>query len=179
MTPRHLFEFCQENITQVKFSYSSTKDYEEESGKLESRFGLIKTLPGTQKLHSFIPNSMHELEVKTFSHSSHSKIASVSIYPSQKNPLENINGYVTVEYDGHWWLACVLAVNQACLEVKVSFLHPAGPSPSFTYPTHPDVLVVKNDQILTTVDPVTSTGRTYQLPTVQMEKATFVLSSKY
>ena len=63
--------------------------------------------------------------------------------------------------------------------MKLSFLHPAGPSPSFTYPTHPDILVVKNDQILTTVDPVTSTGRTYQLPTVQMEKATFVLSSKY
>ena len=50
-----------------------------------------------------------------------------------------ITGFITCIYDDQWWVACVLqtGVNG---EVKVSFLHPNGPSRSFRYPHRPDIL---------------------------------------
>ena len=47
--------------------------------------------------------------------------------------------------------------------VKVSFLHPNGPSRSFRYPYTPDILNIPLSDILTKVDPRTVTGRVYTL----------------
>ena len=48
-------------------------------------------------------------------------------------------------------------------KVKVSFLHPHGPSRSFRYPQRPDILTIPFSYILTKVDPRTVTGRVYTL----------------
>lgn len=66
-------------------------------------------------------------------------------------------------YEHNWWLAYVLAKNETDDEVKVSFLHPAGPSPSFSFPSRPDILWVSIIQILSLVNPITPTGRVYRL----------------
>ena len=42
--------------------------------------------------------------------------------------IDMISGFVTCSYDREWWLACVLEVDAENLEVKVSFLHPCGPT---------------------------------------------------
>lgn len=55
---------------------------------------------------------------------------------------------------------------------KVSFLHPHGPAKSnCTYPAVPDILRVHRSDILTTVDPLTATGRVYILTKAETENA--------
>jgi hypothetical protein len=44
--------------------------------------------------------------------------------------LKDITGCVTCMYDNFWWLGCVLSVSKESNDVKISFLHPHGPSAS-------------------------------------------------
>lgn len=78
--------------------------------------------------------------------------------------------------DNEWWLGCVLGVEDN--EVKISFLEPHGPAPSFKYPRSPDVLVLNKADVLTKVDPTTQTGRVYNLSVVECSKATRKLQSR-
>ena len=81
----------------------------------------------------------------------------------EKLRFEEIRDYVTAVYDNNLWLGYVLEKNEEQDEVKITFLHPSGPTKSFSYPRHPDVLWVSIVDILTRVNPVTPTGRTYVL----------------
>ena len=48
-------------------------------------------------------------------------------------------------------------------EVKLTFLHPHGPSNSFKYPEPQNIHTITMDDILTLVDPRTRSGRVYSL----------------
>ena len=86
--------------------------------------------------------------------------------------IEEISGYVTCIYDAQWWLAFVLETDKVNAEVKVTFMHPRGPSRSFKYPSQPDILIVPSSDILTKVDAKTATGRTYTLSRKESKLAT-------
>ena len=70
--------------------------------------------------------------------------------------FEEVKGYVTVQYDGWWWLGMVTSLVQREREVAINFLNPHGPARSFTYPERSDNLVVGMGDILTTVHPTTA-----------------------
>ncbi len=57
MTPCQLFDWATINIPAVHFEYCSAEDNEMEQKYLEQRFMKARTIPGTRKLHSFIPIS--------------------------------------------------------------------------------------------------------------------------
>ena len=59
---------------------------------------------------------------------------------------DEIRGFVVCIYGNEWWLGCVLQLNGD--DVRVNFLHPHGPSPSFSYPHHPDILTVSVEDVL-------------------------------
>ena len=73
---------------------------------------------------------------------------------------ESIVGFITCLCDGNWWLACVLGINQEESQVKLTFLHPHGPS---KYPEIQDIRTIPTDDILTLADPRTRTGHVYTL----------------
>ena len=98
---------------------------------------------------------------KEYSSSSSSKEERVIIRGDELT-LEEITGFITCIYDDQWWVACVLQT-EVNGEVKVSFLHPNGPSRSFRYPHRPDILNIPLSDILSKVDPRTVTGRVYTL----------------
>lgn len=62
--------------------------------------------------------------------------------------------------------------------VSVKFLHPEGPSKSFSFPTNEDVVCLPHNDVLTTVSPQTATGRTYALTEKEMKAASEVLNIK-
>ena len=62
-----------------------------------------------------------------------------------------------------WWLGYVFEKGEEHDEVKITFLHPCGPAPSFSYLRHADVLWLSVVDILARVNPVTPTGITYAL----------------
>ncbi len=88
--------------------------------------------------------------------------------------VESISGFVACLRDGQWWLACVLQMHVENSRVKLTFLHPHGPSNSFKYPAVQDIHTVPVKHVLGTVDPRTRTGRTYTL----LKKETKFVSEK-
>ena len=89
--------------------------------------------------------------------------------------FEDVKGYVTVQYDRWWWLGMVTSLDQKEREVAINFLHPSGPARSFSYPERPDNLVVGMEDIITTANPTTATGRTYTLKKEHMAQVSNAL----
>ena len=120
------------------------------------RFQNSQTIPGTRKLHSFVPISRDTVKVRPYSLSITFKEEKV-IKQEIEREIDAVSGYVTCEHNAQWWLAFAVEVGTENAEVKLTFLHPHGPSRSFKYPSIPD--------ILTKVNPKTPTGRghTYTL----------------
>lgn len=161
-TPQQLFEWAVENIAKIELAYSTQEDYVESECFLKNRFDQALAIKGTHQYHAFIPESTSKILVKNFSMNSEALEKEVS-KSSDKLKLADVSGYIIVVYDAKWWLAYVLEKNEELDEIKVTFLHPAGPSKSFSYPRNADILWVSVTDVLMKVDPVTPTGRTYVL----------------
>ena len=116
-----------------------------------------KTTPGTRKL-LFI--SKDRVRTRVFSSSSVSKEKRVASC-ERELPVEQILGFVTCSYNGHWWVAYVLQLYADTSEVRLTFLHPHAPSHSFRYPRVQDNLTIPISDVLTTVDSRTATGCVY------------------
>ena len=129
MTPRQLFDWACSNIPTAYFGYCSNEDYEREKISLEHRFKLSCTIPGTRKLHSFILILDSTVQVKFYSLSDDSRKERVALAKNEIPP-ESIVGFVTCLHEEKWWLACVLEVCSEKKEVKLTLLHPHGPSNS-------------------------------------------------
>ena len=113
-----------------------SKEHDLETKELEQRLARSRTVPGTQKLHCFIPTSVHTVEVKLFSSSRVSRRERVDVGSAVTWPslATTIGGYVTIAYNEQCWLGCVVAEHEAERCITVTFLHPCIPAPSFVYP---------------------------------------------
>ena len=163
MTPRQLFDWAVINVPSVHFDHCSIDDHEVEKKCLEQRFMKARTIPGTRKLHSFIPNSKDKLQVKTFSVSHSWKEERVTTTEDDLPP-ESISGFVTCTVDKKWWLACVL------------HLTPLRPSMYFRYPPTDHTVKLATKDVLTSVDPRTRTGRVHTLSQKEIKSAPRKLS---
>lgn len=79
----------------------------------------------------------------------------------------------------NWWLAYILDKNKDQDEVKVTFLHPKGPAPSFSYPKRPDILWIPFTDVLCIVNPTTPTGRFYVLSEDDILRSNEMLSQYF
>ena len=111
MTPRQLFDWASTAVPSAHFGYCSMEDYEREQHNLERRFHQSRTIPGTRKLHSFVPISNSKVRVSYYSSSDNSREERVTLRTNDLPP-ESIVGFVTCLCDGKWWLACVLEIIQ-------------------------------------------------------------------
>lgn len=175
-TPRQLFEWAVKTFTNIDFVYSSQEEYAESDLFLKSRFDQALTIKGTQQYHAFIPMSTSKVLVKIFSDDIQSLEKEVSKSPN-KLKLKDISGYVTVVYEGNWWLGYVLQKNKELDEVKITFLHPSGPSKSFKYPRNANVLWVSVVNVIRKVNPVTPTRRNYVLQKKDLHQTNVAFSS--
>eukprot|EP00731_Ephydatia_muelleri_P003574 Em0001g3574a len=67
LTARQLYEFAITEIKGMDFTFASQEEHDREASLLEERLKASRTVPGTQKLHSFVPLSNNTVEVKSFS----------------------------------------------------------------------------------------------------------------
>ena len=77
---------------------------------------------------------------------------------------EEVSGYVICIHNSRWWLGCVLEKDLENVQVKLSLLHPSGPSWSFRYPCAPEIVTVPLFRVVLLVELRTTTGRTYTIP---------------
>lgn len=197
MTPRQLFVWAKENIRSINFEYIPKSAHVIENEEMQERFKLCKRIPGTRKFHAFIPESETTLTAKLFSRAASGVKATVIKKPDEPDEpddldeengldepseqnleIDDIKGFVICMYDKKWWLACVLQTFSVTEEVKMTFLHPHGPNPSFVYPEKPDILSLPVHDILMLTDPQTVTGRTYKIPDLDMHRASSKLEKR-
>ena len=152
ITPLQLYQWASSSIPGVNFEYCTLEEYDSEKTQLEKRFDNSRTIAGTRRLHCFIPNSRDSLQTKRYSISSCSKVERVTKLETDIE-LEQVAGYVTCKYEGHWWLAQVLVKDSDNSEVKLSLLHPHGPSRSFKHPLSPNIINMALADVLTIVEP--------------------------
>ena len=162
MTPFQLYEWASKNIPSVTFMYCTTEEYEREKSFLEDRFQKSRTIAGTRSLHAFIPKSTDTMTTKRFSLSTTSKDVKVMKERGELE-MEEVSGYVICIHSNQWWLGCVLEKDLENVQVKLSLLHPSGPSRSFRYPRAPEIVTVPLFRVVLLVEPRTSTGRTYTI----------------
>ena len=179
LSPLQLFQFVEANLKGINADFVDSEERSAEERLLIDRFATAKTIAGTQKLHCFIPISRSSLRVKEYSGSSTSRDVSIrkGCYEVVKD--NQIRGYIAVEYDREWWVAYVMEVYPERCEVKVSFLHPRGPNPSFFYPRHAEILVIDTSDVLTSLDPKTTSGRTYTISKDESQRATLTLQTRF
>ncbi|GBL80081.1 hypothetical protein AVEN_29089-1 [Araneus ventricosus] len=135
---------------------------------LAHRFSKAIPIPGTQKLHAFIPSCCGAKISKTFSFATSYQVIS----KGEILNFRDMNGYVISMYNEKWWLSYVLGENK----VKVTFLHPSGPSPSFLYPLTPHVLWIPSSDIIYKMNPITPTGRVNILPVEEKKKIAEIMN---
>lgn len=178
-TPKELYDWATTNIRNINFSFVLEKEVEEECALLKKRFESAIPIRGTHKYHCFVPEESGETHIKVSEFSAsldYQKVLVCDIPYKQLLHWDELRGFVTCKYNNQWWLSCILDQLKESDEVMVTFLHPAGPSRSFKYPSNKDELVVPCDNILTKVYPSTATGRTYQLTSKEQQNASHVLN---
>ena len=110
--------------------------------------------------------SRKQVSTEVYSSSPTSTTETATLMENELKP-EEIKGFVTCMYNEEWWVACVLQVSEDSEQVRVSFLHPHGPSRSFKYPARLDILTIPVGDVLTRVDPRTAKGCTCTLTCIK------------
>lgn len=64
---KQLFNWAMSNKSKSVFMFCSNNDYETTSLELANRYDKVKTIPGTQQMHSFKPIGGAQLEVRKYS----------------------------------------------------------------------------------------------------------------
>ena len=76
-------------------------EWKNEADILEYLFYNSTTIIGTQKLHSFIPVSRTEMEIKTVLTQSEGKIVRITKHDNIE--FKDHKGFITAMYDRNWW----------------------------------------------------------------------------
>ena len=91
--------------------------------------------------------------------------------------LANRLSYVACKYDEQWWVGMVLEADQASNDIKITFMHPHGPSDSFFWPSKDDVCWVPPSSVILKLNPpTTSNGRSYKIDTEEFNNIAILLS---
>jgi len=178
MTPHQLYEWASDNIPTIHFKFCTSEDYKRAETFLQERFQKSRTIPGTQKLHCFVPLTENSLRTKLYSNSSIQKEERVALIETDGLRMEEINGFVAVAYDEMWWIGCVLDVDENDRNVKIDLLYPHGPSQSFKYPPKHNTIVANCSDVLTKVDLRTVTGHTYTISKQESKAVTDKLKAR-
>lgn len=177
-TPLTLFEWCRENVENIKSFFVSTIEIRENKKQLENRFKSARPIRGTQSFHSFVPLNSHSLEARDVSYSISPKVFVVNDPP----PLELIDffdvvigSHIACLYDGVWYLAKVLDRNEHEFEFNVHFFSPPGEQALQGFKTSNDVDTAKLPlvnvlKLVKSLKPTTRRSRTFKIDAQEREE---------
>ena len=67
LSVKTIFEFCQDSIHRINFSYTSSDEIDVIWSKLTSRLSMARKIPGTHSYHQFLPTSTSSIKIKSVS----------------------------------------------------------------------------------------------------------------
>ena len=130
-----LVEYCDSSIQGIEFMVITKEEMVPVREKLNSRYQLGDTVPGSRSAHHFIPTSQYTIQKKQLSVDATIFIdhSFVDMPPPQDETVQVLkkNDYVTCCFDGHWWVALIDAVHKEERDFRVvSSIHMGLPNSS-------------------------------------------------
>lgn len=131
-TPLALILWCNSNIENIKCFFVSSDDISQTEIALGSRFQSSKTLPGTQKIHCFVPVDLFSVTTKFFSSSEQYtnyviRRQELNEYFLDVNFSElKVDNIIACVYLGKWYLGKILSRDEGQVEINVHFFKPPG-----------------------------------------------------
>jgi len=162
-----MLDLCVSELREIIFYGISQDEMVPVRESLKERFSKSKTVPGTRSSHHFLPWSPWKIAHKLTSEDADF----VQIFEFDKDFVEmksisNVKNfsYVTCIYENHWWVGMISEVAKEEGDATVEFMHPHGPSKSFSWPAVADKCFVPLANILCSISsPITTTGRVYRI----------------
>ena len=168
-----MLDLCVREVPSITFLSVSQEEMVNIRADLEDRFAKSKTMPGTRISDHFVPIScnkiVHKLtnEDREFFHFDFRKSLTKEI------DTKNIKcfSYVSCIYDTFWWVSIVTKVNVHESDLKIGFLHPHGPTKTFSWPSVADKYLVPASNILCVItSPTTITGQMCRISDTDFEQ---------
>ena len=103
----------------VEFFFVPKNDLTKVRTKLKIRCACKHTVPGTRSYHYFISKNVGILSFKRISEDEKISGQHSFFQPKQTSVIPNIQDYVAVKYDGHWWIGLIIAVENISMEAKI------------------------------------------------------------
>ena len=166
LSAKAVFDYCNENINDIKFFFSTKEEIEETRAFHCKRYEKVFTIPGTRSFHQFIAINNKTVGLKRCSEDISFKEHSFSKDEVFQPFTIKLSSYVAVVYDGTWWLGNILEIDDAEKDVKVKFLHPKGPSTYFHWPIRDDTCFITYENVLCEINvpkPKSSSLRNYTI----------------
>jgi hypothetical protein len=145
----------------IKFFIVSHDDILTAEKQLQDRFSAAKTIPGTQKLHRFVPIDNTQLMVYDLSQSSISKVVTVCDTDDgqditeikDKDSMEISPGatFVACQYERKWWIGLAKLKSEEFDDYFVSFMMPSGLSRQYFWPEKEDTCWIEKANIICTL----------------------------
>ena len=153
LTPEDMFDYCIENLSNIKFFYTTHEDIDAEAKILNERYTKSIMIPGTRKYHKFVPTS--ENKIKVFEISS-DEIGEEKFIEKQdsKSFFQNStfipkNGdFVVSKYNQLKWIGLVESYDDEFDDFGISYLYPPGFCKYYYFPESKDFCHVIPDNIL-------------------------------
>ena len=167
------FECCKKEFKLITFFHFDKTDVESSRKLLNDRYLKGSTVIGTRSFHHFYPIDEGVLEYKR---TSDDECAAGShcfftVSPSHSLADFTLMSYVACNYDEKWWVGMILELDQQNNDMKVTFMHPHGPSKSFFWPRRDDVCwMPPASVILKLSSPSTVNGRSYTFNSKEMDE---------
>ncbi|GBM91990.1 hypothetical protein AVEN_190373-1 [Araneus ventricosus] len=129
LTPSEMFEFCQEYLKGITFTYIKDEEIiQHHNNKLLHQFENSVAVTDTRSFHCFVP--VPERNLKCFITSQATEYEIHSTTKAVQITL-HIGDSIACVYDGQWWLAEVNDISDINKDVLVTFYHPAGQRTAF------------------------------------------------
>lgn len=143
---------------------------EEARLKLQARYKIGHTIPGTRSFHVFLPVQSGVISFKRTAEGDevsgkHHFFPTVP-HLSHLSFKPKLQDYVAARYDGHWWVGLVVEINQTNKELFVKSMTPHGPKTSFHWPVRDNLCWVPTNDVIRVLQPLSSasgSGRSYVL----------------
>jgi hypothetical protein len=156
LTAKQMFDWAYQHITGITFFYVSDDDVNANTQRfqLEERYASSKTISGTRSHHSFVPISMHKMEMrrlstdnlyKTVLMSDHTESDPNTMDPADVHEAVDLSvalpddyqpgKYIACVYDRDWYVGTIDERSDENNDVHVKFMNRSKRSGALSWPT--------------------------------------------
>ena len=145
-----MLDLCVREIPSITFFGVSQEEMTNVRADLEDHFANPKTVPERRSSHHFVPISCNKIAHKLTSEDTKFLQFDFDKLLTEEIDIKNIKcfSYVSCIYDTFWWIGIVTEMNVHESDLKIEFLHPHGPTKTFSWPSVADKYFAPASNIL-------------------------------